>query len=194
MSRHYGTYATSLHPFGYDPNAQSKYFHSTVFREPEHGSLRTRAHLSWRTGEHLSGEPENISMFSTCSELTPRAPIPDDRMERIMHIVKHEFSFLLGGQHGIPERDADMLWLDQHTPCLHTSRTLQLRLLLLHGVTCLYFLVVTLATYAYFVACLFGRQYLLPTQYKVEGDTYVAVRFPLWMENAPVIISLLLFF
>ena len=24
-------------------------------------------------------------MFSTCSELTPRAPIPDGRMERIMH-------------------------------------------------------------------------------------------------------------
>ena len=53
--------------------------------EPEHGSSRTRAHLSWRTGEHLSGEPENISMFSTCSELTPRAPIPDGRMDRFMH-------------------------------------------------------------------------------------------------------------
>jgi len=39
--------------------------------------------------------------------------------------------------------------------------------------------VVTLATYAYFVACLFGRQYLLPTQYKVEGDVYVPVaKFP----------------
>ena len=37
---------------------------------------------------------------------------------------------------------------------------------------------VTLATYAYFVACLFGRQYLLPTQYKVEGDKYVPVGFP----------------
>ena len=37
--------------------------------------------------------------------------------------------------------------------------------------------VVTLATYAYFVACLFGRQYLLPTQYKVEGDKYVPVGF-----------------
>ena len=24
-------------------------------------------------------------MFSTCSELTPRAPIPDGRMERFMH-------------------------------------------------------------------------------------------------------------
>ena len=67
---------------------------STVLREPEHGSPRTRAHLSWRTGEHLSWEPENISMFSifsafsmfsTCSELTPRAPIPDGRMERFMH-------------------------------------------------------------------------------------------------------------
>ena len=58
---------------------------STVLREPEHGSPRTRAHLSWRTGEHLSGEPENISMFSMCSEFTPRAPIPDGRMERFMH-------------------------------------------------------------------------------------------------------------
>ena len=58
---------------------------STVLREPEHDSPRTRAHLSWRTGVHLSGEPENISMFSTCSELTPLAPIPDGRMERIMH-------------------------------------------------------------------------------------------------------------
>ena len=27
---------------------------------------------------------ENISMFSTCSEFTPRAPIPDGRMTRIM--------------------------------------------------------------------------------------------------------------
>jgi len=33
--------------------------------------------------------------------------------------------------------------------------------------------VVTLAVYTYFIACLFGRQYLLPTQYKVEGDVYV---------------------
>ena len=34
---------------------------------------------------HLTvGEQENISMFSTCSELTPCAPIPDGRMERIM--------------------------------------------------------------------------------------------------------------
>ena len=39
------------------------------------------------------------------------------------------------------------------------------------------FQVVTLAVYAYFVACLFGRQYLLPTQYKVEGNAYVPVRF-----------------
>ena len=30
------------------------------------------------------GEQENISMFSTCSELTPRAPIPDGSMERVM--------------------------------------------------------------------------------------------------------------
>jgi len=35
--------------------------------------------------------------------------------------------------------------------------------------------VVTLAVYTYFIACLFGRQYLLPTQYKVEGNTYVPV-------------------
>ena len=37
------------------------------------------------------GEPENISMFSifsmfsTCSELTPRAPIRDGRMEQLLH-------------------------------------------------------------------------------------------------------------
>ena len=40
---------------------------STVLREPEHGSPRTRAHLSWRTGEHLSGNRRT----SPCS---PRAP------------------------------------------------------------------------------------------------------------------------
>ena len=40
---------------------------STVLQEPEHGSPRTGAR------------------FSTCSELTPRAPIPDGRMERFMH-------------------------------------------------------------------------------------------------------------
>ena len=59
----------------------------------EHGSPRPGAHLSWRTREHLSGEPENISMFSifsafsmfsTCSELTPRAPSPAGRMEQFM--------------------------------------------------------------------------------------------------------------
>ena len=38
-------------------------------------SLRIRAHL---------GEQKNISMFYTCSELTPRAPIPDGRMTQIM--------------------------------------------------------------------------------------------------------------
>ena len=48
-----------------------------LIQEPEHGSLRIRVHL-------LVGEQENISMFSTCSELTPRSPIPDGRMERIM--------------------------------------------------------------------------------------------------------------
>ena len=40
--------------------------------------------------------------------------------------------------------------------------------------------VVTLAVYAYFVACLFGRQYLLPTQYRSEGESFVPVSpFPL---------------
>jgi len=33
--------------------------------------------------------------------------------------------------------------------------------------------VVTLAVYTYFIACLFGRQYLLPTQYKVVDGAYV---------------------
>jgi hypothetical protein len=32
--------------------------------------------------------------------------------------------------------------------------------------------VVTLAVYTYFVACLFGRQFLLPTQYKVVDNSY----------------------
>lgn len=35
--------------------------------------------------------------------------------------------------------------------------------------------VITLAVYAYFLALLFGRQYLLPTQYKVEGDKWIPV-------------------
>jgi len=40
--------------------------------------------------------------------------------------------------------------------------------------------VVTLAVYAYFVACLFGRQYLLPTQYRQEGDKFIPVSdFPI---------------
>ena len=30
------------------------------------------------------GEHENISMFSMCSELTPRAPIPDSRIAQFM--------------------------------------------------------------------------------------------------------------
>ena len=34
--------------------------------------------------ERTYGAQENIFMFSTRSELTPRAPIPDGRMERIM--------------------------------------------------------------------------------------------------------------
>ena len=67
----------------------------------EHSSPRTRARFSenrsavLREPEHTqAGELEHISMFSifyafsmfsTCSELTPRAPIPDGRMERFMH-------------------------------------------------------------------------------------------------------------
>jgi len=39
--------------------------------------------------------------------------------------------------------------------------------------------VVTLAVYSYFVAALFGRQYLLPTQYKDGGGSFVPVsQFP----------------
>ena len=57
---------------------------STVLQEPEHGSLRIRAHLSWRTGKHLH-VLHVLRTYSTCSELTPRAPIPDGRMERFMH-------------------------------------------------------------------------------------------------------------
>ena len=44
----------------------------------------------------LVGEQENISMFSTCSELTPRALIPDGRMERIMQPCKYEKSQISG--------------------------------------------------------------------------------------------------
>jgi len=48
--------------------------------------------------------------------------------------------------------------------------------------------VVTLAVYSYFIACMFGRQYLLPTQYKAEGSRYVAVsEFPTvanWTQTA----------
>jgi len=39
--------------------------------------------------------------------------------------------------------------------------------------------VVTIAVYSYFIACMFGRQYLLPTQYKADGNRYVPVsEFP----------------
>merc|ERR1719234_981905 len=83
-------------PEHYSPRTRARFSEnqSTVLREPEHGSPITGAHLSWRTGEHISGEPENISMFSifyafsmfsTCSELTPRAPSPAGRLERFMH-------------------------------------------------------------------------------------------------------------
>ena len=37
------------------------------------------------------------------------------------------------------------------------------------------FQVVTLAVYTYFIACLFGRQYLNPTQYKADNGAYVPV-------------------
>ena len=52
-------------------------------------SLRIRAHLSWRTG--------NISMFSMCSELTPRACIPDTRIPQLMQPCpqKQELSIYL---------------------------------------------------------------------------------------------------
>ena len=39
---------------------------STVLREPEHGSLRIRAHLSWRTGKHLH-VLHVLRTYSTCS-------------------------------------------------------------------------------------------------------------------------------
>ena len=38
----------------------------------------------WESERTYAGEQENISMFSTCSQLSPRAPIQDGRMERIM--------------------------------------------------------------------------------------------------------------
>ena len=38
----------------------------------------------WESERTWVGEQENISLFSRCSELTPRAPIPDGRMEQIM--------------------------------------------------------------------------------------------------------------
>ena len=49
-------------------------------------SLRIRAHLSWRTG--------NISMFSMCSELTPRARIPDTMIPQFMQPWCWYFTFL----------------------------------------------------------------------------------------------------
>ena len=39
-------------------------------------SLKIRAHLSWRTGK--------LSMFSMCSELTPRAHVRDNRIPQLM--------------------------------------------------------------------------------------------------------------
>ena len=63
--------------------------------------------------------------------------------------------------------------MDQYSSCLHPGA-----MLLFSNLVFIFTQVVTLATYAYFVACLFGRQYLLPTQYKVEGDKYVPVGFP----------------
>ena len=63
-------------------------------------SLRIRAHLK-------VGEQENISMFSTCSELTPRAPIPDDRMEQIMQPCVYDYALLIciyEYQHSTPHK------------------------------------------------------------------------------------------
>ena len=37
-----------------------------VLQEPEHGSLRIRAHLSWRTGKHLH-VLHVLRTYSTCS-------------------------------------------------------------------------------------------------------------------------------
>ena len=39
---------------------------SMVLQEPEHGSLRIRAHLSWRTGKHLH-VLHVLRTYSTCS-------------------------------------------------------------------------------------------------------------------------------
>ena len=53
------------------------------------------------------GEQENISMFSTCSELTPRAPIPDDRMEQIMQPCVYDYALLIciyEYQHSTPHK------------------------------------------------------------------------------------------
>ena len=43
-----------------------------------------RSTVLWESDRTLVGEQENISMFSTWSEFTPRAPILDGRMEQIM--------------------------------------------------------------------------------------------------------------
>ena len=51
---------------------------STVLKEPEHSSLRIRAHLSWMLENRKHLHVLNVL------ELTPRAPIPDGRMEQIM--------------------------------------------------------------------------------------------------------------
>jgi len=40
----------------------------------------------WESERTYVGKQENISMFSMCSEVTPRAPIPDGRVEQIMQL------------------------------------------------------------------------------------------------------------
>ena len=55
-------------------------------------SLRIRAHLNWRTGKHLHVLLV-LRTYSTCSELTPHARIPDTRMPQFMQpclFVWHE--------------------------------------------------------------------------------------------------------
>ena len=65
--------------------------------------------------------------------------------------------FYTGGQHGQLERNADLLRVDQHPPGLHAGDTRGTQERNYSG-NCSTFQVVTLAVYAYFVACLFGRQ------------------------------------
>ena len=55
---------------------------ATVLWGPEHGSPRTRSRFS--ESQTRAQFSENISTFSMCSELTPRAPVPDNRTPQLM--------------------------------------------------------------------------------------------------------------